>query len=138
MKNLKIFIFSILIVFSILPVFSFAANTALVPCNNNTQDTVDSQGNPVKAAPCDFNAFMILINKVVKFILFDMAIPISAIMFAYAGFLMVTSGGSSEAKTKAKHIFTNVALGLIIAIAAWLIINVILTTLGYDGSWIGF
>ncbi|OGI90209.1 hypothetical protein A2911_02290 [Candidatus Nomurabacteria bacterium RIFCSPLOWO2_01_FULL_40_15] len=85
-----------------------------------------------------FNEFMILINTVIQFILFKMVVPIAAIMFAYAGFLLVTSGGETSKRTKAKTIFTNVAIGLIVAIAAWLIINTILSILGYKGDWIGF
>ncbi len=106
----------------ILPAISLAEG--LVPCDTG--------------ASCDFNAFMTLINKVIHFILFDMVIPIAAIMFAYAGFLLITSGGSPEAKTKMKSVFTNTVLGLIIAVAAFLIIRTILSILGYEGSWIGF
>ena len=36
---------------------------------------------------CGFNDFITLINRVISFILFNLAVPISAIMFAYAGFL---------------------------------------------------
>jgi len=86
---------------------------------------------------CQWNELLGMVNRIVKFILFDLVLPISAIMFAYAGILLVTSGGSSEAKSKAKGIFTNVALGLILAVGAWLIISTILQLLGYDGSWIG-
>lgn len=105
----------------VIPVFSSAA-TPLVQCTEN----------------CGFNEFMALIGNVVRFTLFDLALPIAAIMFAYAGFLLVTSGGSTEQRGKAKKIFTSVAIGLIIAVAAWLIIHTILLTLGYDGKWIGF
>lgn len=87
---------------------------------------------------CDFNDLMILINKIINFILFKMVIPIAAIMFAYAGFQMITAGGAPAARTKAKDIFFNAVLGLIIAVAAFLIIRTILSILGYQGSWIGF
>ena len=107
-----------------IPVFSFAAG--LVPCGNT--------GQPA----CDFNGFMTLINTVIRFILFDLVVPIAAIMFFYAGFLMVTSGGSAESKTKAKGIFTNAVFGLVIAVAAWLIIRTLLLILGFEGAWIGF
>lgn len=106
----------------------------LVPCNN----TPDDKGAIASADECNFYSLMTLIYNVIQFILFAMVVPIAAIMFAYAGFLMVTSGGSPEAKTKAKGIFTSVVFGLIIAIAAWLIINTILRIVGFDGSWIGF
>ena len=107
----------------VMPVFSFAAQDpelgGLVPCDNvNT--------------PCNFTAFMTLINKVIDFIFKYMAVPIAAIMFFYAGFLMVTSGGSSESKTRAKSIFSNAVLGLVAAAAAWLIVKTILSILDYE------
>lgn len=114
---------------------------------NSTTTTDTSSGGLVPPCSVDpvtkrcewrFAEFMKLIDNVIKFLLFKMAVPIAAIMFAYAGFTMVTSGGSPEAKTKAKNIFTSVAIGLIIAVAAWLIIRTILLILGYEGSWIGF
>ena len=107
--------------------------TGLVPCNN----TPDIYGKI--AQPCDFNALMALVNKVINFILYYMAIPIAAMMFAFAGFLMVTAGGEAVgARTKAKNIFTNTLIGLILAAACWLIIKLILSILGYNGTWIGF
>ena len=107
-----------------MPVFSYSAG--LVACDGTD------------AKPCGFNQLMDLVNEVIKFVLFKLAVPIAAIMFAYAGFKMVTSGGSSEARGKAKNIFTNAVLGLAVAAGAWLIIRTILSILGYDGDWIGF
>ena len=122
MRKTKQILFIILIFSTLItPFFSYAAG--LVPC---------------AGSDCNFNALMTLFNKVIRFILFDIVVPIAAIMFAYAGFLLVTSGGSSEARTKANTIFTNTVWGLVIAVAAWLIIRTILSTLGYDGAWIGF
>lgn len=107
---------------------------SLVPCNNTF---IEEEGKIVEL--CDFNALMDLVNIVIHFILYDMIVPIAAIMFAYAGILMITAGGEAGgARTKAKSIFTNVAIGLTIAIAAFLIIRTVLSILGYEGSWIGF
>jgi len=74
---------------------------------------------------------MELINTVIKFLLQDIVLPLAAIMFAYAGFELVTSGGSTEKKSKAKKIFTDVAIGLVIIVAAFLIIQTILSIVGY-------
>ena len=123
--------FVIVFLLLVLPVFSFAAQdppTGLVPCGTTTHPE-----------PCEFKHFMTLINKVINFILFYLAVPIAAIMFAYAGFLLVTAGGeAASARTKAKSIFGNALIGLVFAAAAWLIIRTILSILGYDGAWIGF
>lgn len=119
----------------VVPIFSFA--TILVPCNGNTTSVTNSDGTITAPIPCDFNAFMTLINNVIHFILFYLVIPIAAIMFFYAGFELVTSGGSTEKRGVAKKVFTNAVIGLVIAAGAWLIISTILHILGYDGSWIG-
>ncbi len=105
----------------------------LVPCDNTPDPDT---GIIPDTSKCDFNQLMALVNKIINFILFGMAIPIAAIMFAYAGFLLITAGGG-EAKTKAKGIFTNAVLGLLLAAAAWLIVSTILSILGYEGAWIG-
>jgi hypothetical protein len=46
----------------------------------------------------------------------------------------LTSGGNSEKATKVKHILGNVVIGYVVALAAWLIINTILSSLGVDSS----
>lgn len=127
-----LFILAILII----PVFSSAQTAGewegLVPCGRS-----DATG--AIANPCDFQDFMGLIDKVIKFILFFMAIPIAAIMFVYAGFLLVTAGGeAAHARTKAKGIFWNALIGLVLAAAAWIIVKTLLSILGYQGDWIGF
>jgi uncharacterized protein HemY len=67
-----------------------------------------------------------------------MVIPIAAILFAFAGFELVTSGGSTEKRGIAKKVFTNVVIGLVIAMACWLIVELLIHILGYKGAWIGF
>lgn len=110
----------------VVPVVSSAAgansSSGLVPCTNN----------------CGFKDLMTLVNNVINFILYGMVIPIAAIMFAYAGFELVTSGGSTEKRGLAKKVFTNVVIGLIIAVASTIIVKLILSTLGFDASWILF
>ncbi len=91
-----------------------------------------------ESGQCQWDDLLTLVNNVTTFVLKYMAVPIAAIMFAYAGFLMVTSAGSTESRSKAKNIFFSTVLGLVIALAAWLIIKLILTTLGWKGDWIGF
>ena len=127
MQKIKLFLirnysFLLVLVLFIMPAVSFA--TVLVPCTDGKS--------------CDFNALMTMVNTVIKFIIFDLALPIDAIMFVYAGFKLVTSGGDTGARQTAKDVFTNTLIGLIFAVAAWLIINTVLSILGYQGSWIGF
>lgn len=142
MKKFLIFIFILLII--ITPAFSFAqtdidqldlqfvSGASLVPCGHTDEQT------GVITNPCSFNDALTMINAIIHFILFKLAIPIAAVMFFYAGFKLVTSGGSTENRGVAKKVFSSTVYGLVIAAGAWLIIRTILTVLGYQGSWIGF
>ncbi len=116
MKKILAFLFSFMIL--LVPVF-FVTAAGLVPdCPNG----------------CNFNDLMIMINRVIKFLLFTIATPLAAIIFAYAGFLLITSGGDPGKKTQAKKIIGNLLIGYIIALAAWLIVNTIVTGLGFTGD----
>ncbi|QQG37726.1 MAG: hypothetical protein HYS26_03805 [Candidatus Kaiserbacteria bacterium] len=53
------------------------------------------------------------------------AIFISAVLFAYAGWTYMTAGGEGG-KTKGKEIFMNVFIGLALLLAAWLIVDTIM------------
>ena len=86
------------------------------------------------ANPCDFSYVVLLINNVIQFLLFAIATPLVALAITYAGFLLLFSAGSSEAKTKAKSIIKNIVIGYIIALGAWLIVNTIFKTFGFKGD----
>lgn len=102
---------------------------------STNQSSVDpNTGLVVCIDDCNFDYLLKLITKIIDFILIDLALPLAAIMFAYAGFELVTSGGNSEKKGKAKKIFLNVAIGLIIVAGAWLIVNTVLSIVGYTGT----
>lgn len=86
------------------------------------------------AQPCDFSYVILLLNNIIKFLLFAVATPLAALGLIYAGFGLLTSGGSSEAKTKAKSIIKNIIIGYVVALAAWLIVNTIFNTFGFKGQ----
>lgn len=100
----------------------------LVPICNTV---VNSSGG--YCDPCDFNNVMNIINKVISYLLVVLATPLFALIIIYTGWLYLSSGGSSENVTKAKHIFKNALIGYVIALAAWLIVKTILSALGFVG-----
>jgi len=108
----------------------------LIPCGTERYTEGDNIGQ-VKN-PCHFADFLTMINNVINFIFFKLVIPIAAILFAYAGFMMVTSGGDTERRGKALKVFKDVGLGLVFIAASWLIVSTILSIVGFDGAWIGF
>lgn len=99
----------------------------IVPDCNKTGETV-TEGYYLRfSTPCNFEMLMKLVNNVINFLLVYFATPLAAIIFAYAGFTLITSGGNEHGKTHAKAMIKNVLVGYIIALAAWLIINTILS-----------
>lgn len=81
--------------------------------------------------PCDFNKFVELINKVLKMVLFDFTMPLTVILFVYAGYLLMTSGGDTTKVKQAKKIFTNVLIGFAIALTAYLMVKLFLDIVGF-------
>ena len=57
------------------------------------------------------------------------AVFLSAILFAWAGWKYVTAGGNSGQAGQAREIFTNVLIGLIIILAGWLVVDTVMKTL---------
>lgn len=149
-KIIGLFLFSV----TLLSLFSFnfayaqdagfLDGSSLVPCGTDRGPVVtDSKGNETAESrkilnPCGFDDILAFVNNTINFLLFKLALPISAMMFAYAGFLLVTSGGEVNKKNHAKEIFWNVAIGLIIAAAAFVIVNTVLSIAGYTGDWTHF
>ena len=117
--------------FSFVPLQSAlaVAATGIVPDCNTTRDA-----NGAFVQPCNFSQVAKLINNVIHFLIFDMAMPIAAIVFMYAGFHLITGAGNPTKREHAKAIFWKVLLGLCLALASWLIIKWIMEGLGYVGD----
>jgi len=97
----------------------------LVPCGGYTAEGEAEE-------PCNFTYFMQMLNGIISFLLFDLAMPLAALMFAYAGFLYLTSGVKPAQREQAKKLLGNIVTGLVLALAAWLIVHTILTSLGVN------
>lgn len=113
-------VLSILIVFVVM-LLPVSVDAALVPVQC---------ADPQMCGSCEFVS---LINNVIQFIV-QIASLLAVIVFIYAGFLMVTSQGNPSQLTKAKGLFANVVIGLVILLAAFLIVNTILSGLAGTGS----
>ena len=88
----------------------------LVPCDNTPQ------------SPCDYYAFIRgVVNLVNFFIAF--AAPVGAVALAWAGFKYLTAGGDSGEVEKAKGIFKKVAIGILMVLAGWLIVQTVTSVL---------
>ena len=109
------------------PFVASAAWSGLIPCGN-----LVSSASRTVTDPCTFDDLILLAQAVIKFLIFKIAAPLAAIMFAYAGFLWVTNGGNESQISKAKDIFWMVFWGLVVALAAWLTINMIINFFLYS------
>lgn len=117
----------------LVPSPTHAAGGLFIGCNEEVIS--DSVGNFVAFKdPCDFSYLMLQINALISFLLFKLAMPLAAIVFAYAGWLYMSSGGSGGQIEKAKGLFKSVLIGFLIALAAWLIVKAIMLGLGFDSS----
>jgi hypothetical protein len=122
-------IFLNLIVLSLLisPLIVQAAGSSLVFCNQ-TYDATLNGGKGGFTVPCGWQQLIQLAQKLINYLIL-IAIPIAAVTFAYAGFLILSSGGNSGKVEKGKEIFMKVAIGMAWILAAWVVINTILGAL---------
>lgn len=96
--------------------FDFNLSGPLVPC----------QG--ASSSPCNFNALVALVGNIIDWLLAFGAF-IAAFMFAYAGILYITAAGNETQIARATSIFKNVFWGFIFALGAWLVVELITSTL---------
>lgn len=111
----------LLVIILIVPVLVSAADPVVVPTN------CGGKGQP----ECGFNDLMVLAKNVMNFLI-TVSIPLAAIAFAYAGYLMLTAAGSESQISHAREIFTKVLIGFVFVLSAWLIVWTITTTLLCD------
>ena len=97
--------------FAALPVYA-----ALVP---------DCRG--ASCAPCNL---LQLISNISFFIVRDVTAPLAGLLFLIGGIMMVSAGGSEERFKKGKEMFKNTAIGVLIILASWAVVNTLITTLG--------
>lgn len=116
----RVLIFAALL---LVPVASLHAGTCppteLIPCGC---DNSPVNGIVEGAEMCTFDDLIILAQNFINFLIFKIASPLAAIMFAYAGFLYLTNGGNESKVKQAHDIFTAVFIGLVVALGAWLLI----------------
>lgn len=80
---------------------------------------------PCTGPDCNFEKFIQLIQNVIDFLLVSIAVPLAMILFAYAGWLYMSASGDPGKITQGHTIFKNVLIGLVIALAAWLVVSTI-------------
>jgi hypothetical protein len=108
----------------------------LIPCGQSKKDSngqllLDDKKNATIANECGFDD-AIQMGRNIMDILFWLAMPLAACLFAYAGLRLLFSGGDEGARKKAKEIMTTAAWGLAIMLVAYVAVYTIATALLYD------
>jgi len=98
------------------------AKASLVPCDTN----------------CSINDFFTMLVNIYNFIVWQIATPLATIALIIGGAFMMISAGNPNQFNLGKTIVYSAIIGLVLVFGSWLIINTILTTLGYNGSWWAF
>lgn len=120
----------ILTILFLLPASVFAQANLLpgkiVPCD----------GTKISGTECTVCHIATVADNVLKTGIY-IAVFLSAVLFAWAGFKYLSNAANSGEVSRAKEIFMNVAVGLIIILAGWLVIDTLMRTLmGADfGPW---
>ena len=79
-----------------------------------------------------------VINNIIRVVISIAIVFVAPVMIAYAGFLLVVNQGDSAKLTEAKKILTNTIIGIVVALAGWLIVDAIMAVLykpPSDSSW---
>src|SRR3989344_8175144 len=75
-------------------------------------------------ADCNFNDLVTLAQTLITDLII-ISTFLAAIAFAYAGFILLASGGNESKKTEAKEIFKKVLIGYLWILGAWLLVYTI-------------
>lgn len=91
---------------------------------------------PCKGADCNVCHIAELAQNVINVGIY-IAVFLSAVLFAYAGWKYITAGGDPGKAADAKKIFWTVGMGLALILAAWLIVDLIMKTLVSESALFG-
>ncbi|MBU1292953.1 pilin [Patescibacteria group bacterium] len=89
-----------------------------------------------KACPCGFGGVMQLIQNVMN-IMISLSIIVATIIIAWGGALYIFSSANPESRSTANKMLINAAIGIMIVLSAWLIVDFVMKTLygGQFGPW---
>lgn len=85
-------------------------------------DICDPQRDP---ASCNICAFMRLVKKIIDW-LTGIAFLLATVFIIFGGFVIMTAGGSPEKVKKGREIITAAVIGILLTLAAWLIVGTVL------------
>ena len=122
-------------VFSIVPAPP-GVTGGLIPCGRQYDDALTTIN---ESEPCGFSHIFLLLKNVLDFVLWRLGLLIIALMALATAAVTYFSFGSPNIILWVKSTWRSVIVGYLIALFAWLIVNVILNVLGFEvrlfGTW---
>ncbi|MBZ9571731.1 TrbC/VirB2 family protein [Patescibacteria group bacterium] len=101
----------------------------LVPCGRYTNDP----GTAIdESAPCTLCHLFVLFKRVVDFVTVNIIFPLAVLMFVIGGAMLLIAGGDPGKIGLGRKILKATVIGLVIILAAWLIVNTIILLLFTD------
>lgn len=92
------------------------AAEGFVPCGPGTPGNV----------ACTYCHFLQMGDRILQFVMY-VIFPIAAVMFTVGGFFIMTAGESAERYKKGTGVVKAAAIGVLIALLAWVILDTIIT-----------
>ena len=120
----KVFLISFLFSIILLPNL---AQAGLVPCGL-AEDDPNQEGD--QTVDCTFCHFFVMINGIVRFIMFTLTPVVAVLMLVIGGGMFFFAGAKSSLLLRAKGVIWSVVIGLLIIFSAWIIVNTVLTKTG--------
>lgn len=74
-----------------------------------------------------------VVNRTISFVITIAIVFVAPIMISYAGFLLVVNPVNGDKRSAARAMLLNTVVGIIIALAAWLIVNAVFAVLTPNG-----
>jgi hypothetical protein len=113
---------------SLWPAGYWATNPPLLPCG-----VVGEDGTKVDCLQCGVCGFLILGQRIIYLIISFLLFIVAPVRFIWGGFLIMVSLGSPERVSKGWKMIYQTAIGLLIALGAFLIIQTFLWLVGGAG-----
>lgn len=143
-KKIK-FLLPVIVIIIVIVTINTTNAAGLVPCGKtclqwNTDKTQcltpgkDITGNNIPLAetqPCTWCHFGQLFKNVIDFLV-KIVIVIAVTLIIWGGFVVMTAGGSPERAKHGRDIIKSAVIGIIIALAAWLLIDTIIKFVATD------
>ena len=108
--------------------FLFLSLLFLMPAQTQAAGLVPCGGSGEEA--CTFCDFFVMINGIIRFVMFNLVPPIAVLMLVVGGVMFFFGGAKPGLLIQAKAVITSVVMGLLIIFCAWVIVNTIIQKIG--------